>query len=143
MPGSILWLLAAAAFGAGEMLTMGFFLAPFALGALLAALVDAIGAGGTASWIVFVAVSILTLGLLRPIARAHMRTPAQLRTGSAALIGKQAVVLERIVNDEGAGCVRIDGEVWTARAYDEDQVIEKGTRVQVLEIRGATALVAE
>ena len=53
------------------------------------------------------------------------------------------MVLERIANDEGVGCVRLDGEVWTARAYDEDDVIEQGKRVQVIEIRGATALVSE
>jgi membrane protein implicated in regulation of membrane protease activity len=50
-------------------------------------------------------------------------------------------VLERV--SEGEGSVRLDGEVWTARPYDEDQVFEAGARVQVLEIRGATALVAE
>ena len=52
-------------------------------------------------------------------------------------------MLERIANDEGVGCVQLDGEVWTARAYDEDEVIEAGARVQVIEIRGATALVSE
>jgi membrane protein implicated in regulation of membrane protease activity len=143
MQGWILWLIAACVFGIGEMLTTGFFLAPFALGAGLAALADAVGAGGIASWVVFVLVSVLTLAIVRPIAKSHMKTAPQLRTGSAALIGKQAIVLERIVNDEGVGCVKIDGEVWTARSYDEDEVIEKGKRVQVLEIRGATALVAE
>ena len=52
------------------------------------------------------------------------------------------MVLERIANDEGVGCVRIDnGEVWTARSYSEDEVIEAGERVEVVEIRGATALV--
>ena len=53
------------------------------------------------------------------------------------------MVLERIANDEGVGCVRIDGEVWTARSYDDDDVIEAGKRVHVVEIRGATALVTE
>ena len=53
----------------------------------------------------------------------------------------RAPVLERIANDEGVGCVKIDGEVWTARAYDEDGVIEVGPAVEVVEIRGATALV--
>ena len=43
--------------------------------------------------------------------------PPSIRTGTAALVGKQATVLERIANGEGVGCVRIDGEVWTARAY--------------------------
>jgi membrane protein implicated in regulation of membrane protease activity len=53
------------------------------------------------------------------------------------------MVLERIANDEGVGCVRIDGEVWTARSYDDDDVIEAGKKVLVVEIRGATALVTE
>ncbi len=143
MEGWILWLIAACVFGVGEMLTTGFFLAPFALGAGLAALTDAVGAGGVASWVVFVLVSVLSLAIIRPIAKSHMRMPPQIRTGSAALIGKQAIVLERIVNDEGVGCVKIEGEVWTARSLDDDEVIEKGTRVQVVDIRGATALVAE
>ena len=72
-----------------------------------------------------------------------MKVPPRLRTGAAALIGKQAVVLERIANDEGMGTVRIDGEVWTARSYNDDAVIERGTRVDVVEIKGATALVTE
>jgi membrane protein implicated in regulation of membrane protease activity len=143
MSGWVLWVVAAGVFGIGEMLTMGFFLAPFALGAAAAAIVDVAGAPELAAWIVFVAVSLLTLVMIRPIARSHMKAPPQIRTGAAALIGKQAVVLETIANHEGVGCVRIDGEVWTARAYDDDEVIEPGKRVQVVEIRGATALVAE
>jgi membrane protein implicated in regulation of membrane protease activity len=143
MSGWVLWVIAAGAFGIGEMLTTSFFLAPFALGAGLAAVVDAVGAGELAAWIVFVVASLLTLLVVRPIARSHMKVPPQIRTGAAALIGKQALVLEEINNHEGVGCVKIDGEVWTARAYDDDQVIDKGARVQVVEIRGATALVSE
>jgi membrane protein implicated in regulation of membrane protease activity len=139
----VIWILVAVAFGIGEVLTTTFVLAPFSVGALVAALVAAIGGGAVGSWLTFIVVSLLTLWVVRPIARAHMRTPAALRTGTAALIGRRAIVLERIANDEGVGCVRIDGEVWTARAYVEDQVIEAGTPVEVIEIRGATALVSE
>jgi membrane protein implicated in regulation of membrane protease activity len=139
----VLWLIAAVVFGLGEIATTSFFLAPFAGGALLAALVAAIGAGAAASWIVVIVVSVILLAALRPVARRMRRMPAHLRTGTAALVGKQALVLERIVNDEGVGCVRIDGEVWTARAYDEDEVIEAGQRVHVVEIKGATALVSD
>jgi membrane protein implicated in regulation of membrane protease activity len=139
----VIWILVAVAFGVGELLTTSFFLAPFSGGALAAALVAAIGGGAVASWTTFILVSLLLLWVVRPIARAHLRQPAQLRTGTAALIGRRAVVLERIANHEAVGCVRIDGEVWTARAYDEDQVIEAGTDVEVVEIRGATALVTE
>jgi membrane protein implicated in regulation of membrane protease activity len=139
----VIWILVAVAFGIGEMLTTTFVLAPFSVGALVAALVAAIGVGAVGSWAVFIIVALLTLWVVRPIARAHMRTPAQLRTGTAALVGRRAIVLERIANDEGVGCVRIDGDVWTARAYDDESVIEAGTPVQVIEIRGATALVSE
>jgi membrane protein implicated in regulation of membrane protease activity len=139
----LIWLIAAVIFGIGEIFTLGFFLAPFAGGAAVAALVAAAGGGAVGSAAVFLLVSLVLLAALRPLARRHLRQPPQLRTGTAALVGQSATVIERIANSEGVGCVRIDGEVWTARAYDEDQVFEPGTRVQVLEIRGATALVAE
>jgi membrane protein implicated in regulation of membrane protease activity len=143
MSGWVLWMIAAAVFGIGEMLTTSFFLAPFSVGALLAGIVDLAGAGEIVSWVVFVVVSLLVLGIVRPIARAHLKTPPELRTGTAALVGMNATVLEEINNHEGVGCVKIEGEVWTARAYDEDEVIPQGKRVQVIEIRGATALVSE
>jgi membrane protein implicated in regulation of membrane protease activity len=137
------WLIAAVILAIGEMATTGLFLAPFAAGALLATILAAAGAGAVVEWAVFLVVSVVVLALLRPIAREHQRSRAKLRTGAAALVGQRAIVVERIANAEGVGCVRLDGEIWTARAYDEDEVYEPGTRVQVLEIRGATALVSE
>jgi membrane protein implicated in regulation of membrane protease activity len=137
----LFWLIAAAILGLGEIATTGFFMAPFAAGALIAAIVSAVGAGSVISLALFLVVSIIALAALRPIARAHLRQPAQLRTGTAALVGRNATVVERIATD--SGCVRLEGELWRARAYDEDEVIEPGTRVQVLEIRGVTAVVAE
>jgi membrane protein implicated in regulation of membrane protease activity len=139
----LIWLIAAVIFGVGEIATLGFFLAPFAGGALVAAVVAGAGGGAAISLIVFLLVSFALLGALRPLARSHRRLPAQLRTGTAALVGRSAMVTERIANDEGTGCVKLEGESWTARAYDEDVVIEPGKRVHVMEIRGATALVSE
>jgi membrane protein implicated in regulation of membrane protease activity len=79
--------------------------------------------------------------MLRPIARRHLRTPAALRTGTAALVGSPAVVLERV--DRDGGQVKLGGEIWSARAYDQDDSFEPGARVEVMKIDGATALVAE
>jgi membrane protein implicated in regulation of membrane protease activity len=137
----VIWLIVAAVFAAGEIATLGFFLAPFAGGALAATVVAAIGAGAFASWIAFLVASIALLLALRPVARRHLRQPGKLRTGTAALVGRPATVVERVGVD--AGCVRLEGEVWTARPYDEDDVFEPGKRVYVMEIRGATALVTE
>ncbi len=137
----VLWMIAVGALTVGEILTMGFFLGPIAIAAALAAFVALAGGSLAAQWIVFVAASIAALLVLRPIARRHMRTPARIKTGTAALVGRRAMVLERV--DLHGGQVKIGGEVWSARAYDEDEVIEPGTRVEVMEIDGATALVAE
>jgi membrane protein implicated in regulation of membrane protease activity len=137
----IIWLVAACVLGVGEMHQGGFYLAPFALGAALATIVALLGVGAGLSAVVFLAGSGIVFGTLRPVARRHRRLPPSIRTGAAALVGKHALVLERIANEEGVGCVKIDGEVWTARSYAEDAVIDPGEQVEVVEIRGATALV--
>ncbi len=137
------WLIVGCVLAVGEMHFSGFFLGPFALGAFAAAIVAAIGLGLVATVVLFGVITVLTFLLLRPVAKRHIRMPAEMRTGTAALVGKTGLVLERIANDEGVGVVKINGEVWTARAYDDDHVIDAGQRVQVVEIRGATALVSE
>ena len=137
----VLWTIIAAAFTLGELHTNSFYLAPFAVGGAIATALAAAGAGGLVATVAFAAAGIAFLALLRPVAIRHRRSRPTLRTGTAALVGQHAMVLERIANSEGVGVVKIGGEVWTARAYDEDQVIEPGAQVEVIEIRGATALV--
>jgi membrane protein implicated in regulation of membrane protease activity len=137
----VVWMIAAGALAAGEVLTMGFFLGLIAVAAVLAAVAALVGVGLAGQIVVFIAASVGSVAVIRPVARRHMRMPAQIRTGTAALVGARAVVLERV--DADGGSVKIGGEVWSARAYDEDQVLEPGARVQVLEIDGATALVAD
>jgi membrane protein implicated in regulation of membrane protease activity len=139
----IAWVVMACLLAVGEMLTMGFFLAPFAVGAFVAAIVALAGAGAAPATISFAAGTALSFAVVRPVAKRHLHTPPEIRTGTAALIGRPAIVIERVANHENLGSVKIDGEVWTARAYDEDRVIAAGARVEVIEIRGATALVSE
>jgi membrane protein implicated in regulation of membrane protease activity len=139
----VLWLIAAVVLAMAEVINLSFYLFPFAIGAAGAALVSLAGAGTPIAVVVFAVLTAVSFGIVRPIARRHLQTPPQVRTGTAALIGRTAIVIERIANDEGVGCVRLDGEIWTARSYDDDRVIEPGTRVHVMEIRGATALVAD
>jgi membrane protein implicated in regulation of membrane protease activity len=136
----VLWMIAAGVMAVGEILTLGFFLGPVAIAAAAAAVVALAGGGLAAQWIVFIAISLASLLVLRPIARRHLRTPGQLRTGTAALVGGQALVLERV--DRDGGQVKLAGEVWSARSFDDDESFEPGDRVEVMKIDGATALVA-
>jgi membrane protein implicated in regulation of membrane protease activity len=135
------WMIAAGVLAVGEIFTLSFFLGPIAVAATVAAIVALAGVPLAVQWVVFIAVSAASLVALRPIARRHLRTPAQLRTGTAALVGTRAVVLERV--DADGGSVKIGGEVWSARSFDEDHAFEPGDRVEVLQIDGATALVAD
>ncbi len=137
----VLWMIAAGALAVGEVFTLGFFLGPVALAAVLAAVVAFAGAGVELQFLAFIAASVASLGLLRPVARRHLRAPPSIRTGTAALVGSSALVLERV--DVHGGKVKLGGEVWTARPFDEDAAIEPGARVEVMEIQGATALVSE
>jgi membrane protein implicated in regulation of membrane protease activity len=138
----VIWVVLAAVLIAGEVLaSFTFILGPLAVAALVPAVVAAVGGPLEAQIGAFIVASIASLALIRPIARRHLRTPAQIRTGTAALVGTKALVLDRV--DADSGQVKIGGEVWTARPYDEDDVYEPGARVEVVKIQGATALVQE
>jgi membrane protein implicated in regulation of membrane protease activity len=141
MPDWVIWAIGAGVLATGEILTLTLFLGPIAIAAALAAIVAAVGLPVEVQVAVFLVASAASLVFIRPIAKRHMRTPARLRTGTAALVGSPALVIERVNRDSGQ--VKIGGEVWTARAYDEDDVFEPGARVDVMKIEGATALVAE
>ena len=142
MPDWVIWVILAAVLAAGEVVaSFTFILGPIAIAALAPAIVAALGGPMELQLGAFIVASIASLGLIRPIARRHLRTPAQIRTGTAALVGSRALVLDRV--DADSGQVKIGGEVWTARPYFEDEVYEPGSRVEVIKIDGATALVQE
>jgi membrane protein implicated in regulation of membrane protease activity len=142
MNSEILWLIAVVVFTVGEMATLGFFLAPFAVGCLLALIVDLVGGGTELQIAAAVIGTVGSFMALRPIAKRHMGDATPTATNTAALVGKPAIVVDKIVNDEGVGTVRIGGEVWTARTLQDDEVLDAGAKVTVIEIRGVTALVA-
>jgi membrane protein implicated in regulation of membrane protease activity len=140
MPGWVIWAIVAVGLAIGEIFTPGlFFLGPVALAAVVAAIVAAVGVGAVIQLIVFIVGALASLAFLRPIARAHLHVPAIVRTGTAALVGAKATVLQRV--DANGGRVRIGGEEWTARPYMDGDAFEPGTQVEVAEIKGATALV--
>ena len=124
----------------GEIFTPGlFFLGPIALAALAATVVAALGGSIWVQIVVFGVGSFAAVGLLRPIARAHLTMPRAIRTGAAALEGAKATVLQRV--DGHGGRVKIGGEEWSARSYMPDEEFDVGTEVEVVQIQGATALV--
>jgi membrane protein implicated in regulation of membrane protease activity len=140
VPAWLVWAIVAAALAVGEIFTPGlFFLGPIALAAVVAGVVALAGAAAWLQLLVFIAASVASVGFLRPLAQRHLHMPQISRTGTAALVGAQAVVTARV--DGTGGRVRIGGEEWSARSYADDAVYEPGTRVEVVRIEGATALV--
>ena len=141
MDGWVWWIVAAGVLAVADVVTGGtLILIMIAGGAAAGGLASALGASPALSVGVFALVSVALLGVVRPIARRHMRTPRAVHTGVAALVGTEAVVLEAVDGNDGR--IKLAGEVWSARAYDGDSVFVVGQRVHVLEIDGATALVA-
>ena len=136
----IVWLIIAAVLGVAEILTTTLAFGLIAVAAVVAAAVGAFHLDLGVQLAAFVVTAGAGLGFVRPIAVRHLKQPPVLRTGTAALVGRPAIVLEEV--NENSGRVRIEGEEWSSRPYlDESLVIPAGTRVDVMQITGATALV--
>jgi membrane protein implicated in regulation of membrane protease activity len=135
----VVWLIAAVVLGVAELLTTTLALALIAVGALAAALSSALGANAEIQLAAFVVVSLAGIVLIRPLGLKRLQRRPSLRTGTAALVGQTGYVLADV--GPHSGRIRIGGEEWSARPYDEMSVIPSGSTVDVLLIKGATALV--
>ncbi|WP_128976569.1 NfeD family protein [Streptomyces roseicoloratus] len=133
------WLLAAAALGVAEFLSLTLVFGLLAAAALVAAVVAGVGIGLLGQLVAFGAAAAAGLLIVRPVALRQMAQAPLSRDGSDALIGKRAEVTREVTATRGL--IRISGEEWSARALDESLVIPVGALVDVMEIEGATAVV--
>jgi membrane protein implicated in regulation of membrane protease activity len=134
----MVWAVAAAVLIGLELVTTTLVFAMLGAGGAAAALAAGAGANPVVQFAVFGAVSVATLVFARPAAMKRLHGPEH-RQGTDALVGSEAVVVERVDGQDGR--VRISGEVWSARAYDGQSEYDVGDRVDVAQIDGATALV--
>ncbi len=140
MPLPLIWLIVAVGLAGAEALTGDLFLLMLSGGAFAAVgsslLFDEFWIDG----VTFAVVSVLLLVLVRPMLRRRFAAgTGQLLEPAKALEGKSALVLESVARH--GGLVKLDGEVWTARPFNDDDVYESGDHVTVMRIDGATAVV--
>lgn len=136
-----IWLVAMATFGIGEMAAAGsFFLAPFALGAGVAAVLAFLGVPVGVEWVVFIGVSTLSFLALRPLARRLDRHDVAAGIGANRLVGQIAEVMATIEGGQAPGMVLLGGEQWRAES-DDGRRIDVGTRVAIAEVRGTRVVV--
>ncbi|PVE11451.1 NfeD family protein [Streptomyces scopuliridis] len=133
------WLIGAVGLGIPLVITAMPEFGMFSAGAVAGAVTAALGGGVVAQVLVFVVVSVALVAVVRPYAARQRGASPGSATGIDALKGRQAVVLERV--DGRGGRIKLAGEVWSARAYDERAAFEPGQQVDVVEIDGATAVV--
>ena len=137
MPDWLIWLIIAGVLAAAEAASLTFVLIMVAGGALAAAVTAGVGGGVLLQCIVATVATIALLGGVRPVAKRHLLPGAGMITGSDALVGQEAIVLSEVTAHDGR--VRLNGGEWSAKSYDESQVLPAGTVVRVMRIRGATA----
>jgi membrane protein implicated in regulation of membrane protease activity len=138
--GPAAWLSLAVLLGMAELVSLDLVLIMLAVGALAGMVTALLGAGVAAQVLVAGGASVAMLALVRPSLVARLHTGPDLRLGPNKLVGRRAVVTERITGD-AVGQIRLGGDTWTAAPYDEHLTIEPGATVEVFEIRGATAYV--
>ena len=134
-----IWLLVLIAFAVGEALTVGLTSIWFAVGALGALITAGLGFGFWPQIIVFLVLSGVTLALVRPLAKKVLK-PGYSATNADRVIGAVGLVTEEVDNMAGKGLVNLSGQVWSARAQDE-QNIPAGQEVRVLRIQGVKVIV--
>jgi hypothetical protein len=140
MPAALIWLIAGLGLAAAEALTGDMSLLMLSGGALAAAGSSwLLGLPLWADGAVFLIVSVLLLTLVRPVLRRRVAAGTGLLDPVKALEGRPALVLEPVSRQHGQ--VKLDGEVWTARPYHDDEVYQPGDQVTVMHIDGATAVV--
>jgi membrane protein implicated in regulation of membrane protease activity len=140
MAPALIWLVVGLLLVAAEVLSGDFVLLMFGGGALAAAAASVLGLGLAGGAAVFAVASVLLLFALRPVLRRRLhRSTPHTPTRAESLIGGTATVVARV--DGRGGRVRIGDDEWSARAFDEAQVMDVGARVTVVRIAGATALV--
>ena len=136
------WLIAFIAFLLFELMTIGLVSIWFALGSFVAMIAAMLGANIWLQLFIFIVVSAASMLLVRPFALKFVNKNVQ-KTNVEAVAGKTGKVTERISNEEGTGTVVIDGLDWTARAEDDNEVIEVGELVTIKEVKGVKAIVAK
>lgn len=136
----IFWLIVAGIFFIIEMATIGFLVFWLGIGALLAMLTSFITNSILIQSIVFVVTSTLLLIFTRPLVNKFIKIPKEIKTNAYSIIGKKGIVISKINNIDGSGQIKIDGDVWSAKSIDEDD-IEKNTEIEIVEIDGVKAVV--
>jgi membrane protein implicated in regulation of membrane protease activity len=139
MPVWLLWLIAALGLAGAEALTGDLFLLMLSGGALAAVVSSLLVDNYVLDGVVFLVVALLLVVLVRPALRRRFAAGTGLPEPMKALEGKSALVLDRVGRHEGQ--VKLEGEVWTARPLNDDDVFEAGDHVTIMRIDGATAVV--
>ena len=135
----LMWLALLVIFAASEAVTVGLTSIWFAAGALMALIAALLGGPLWVQLTLFLAVSLLCLLAVRPLARRHLNSKV-VPTNADRVIGAEAQVTQDIDNIHGKGTVVIQGMTWSARSEDGG-AIAAGTMVRVLRIEGAKVFV--
>lgn len=122
-----------------EALTVSLTTIWFAIGAIVAWIVNTAGFELHVQIIIFLIVAVLCLIVTRPIAVKKLKI-GKTRTNADSLIGEFVKVYSTINNINNEGTIMVRGQMWSAKSID-DNIIEKDELVCIKEIRGVKLIV--
>jgi len=133
------WLIIAGLFFIGEIATVGFLIFWFGIGALIAMVVSLFTSNIIIQTTVFVISSTILIFATKPFVKKFADVK-KTNTNVYSIIGKKALVIKTIDPIHSVGQIKLNGEIWTAES-ENNEVIEEGSEVEVLEIKGVKAIV--
>lgn len=133
------WLIIAGAFMIGEIMTVGFLLFWFGIGAIIAMIVSFFTTNIIIQTTVFIISSVILIFATKPLAKKFLNQKT-VTTNAFSLVGKKGIVIQDIEPTKGTGQIKVNGEIWSAESENEDG-ITKGTEVEITQIVGVKTLV--
>lgn len=133
------WLIIAGLFFVGEIFTLGFLIFWFGIGALFAMIVSFFTTNIIIQTTIFLITSTIFILATKPLVKKFVDVK-KTNTNVFSIIGKKALVIKDIDPIHSSGQIKLNGEVWSAET-ENDEIIKKGSEVEVLKINGVKAIV--
>lgn len=142
MTNTIFWLVAVIVFGVAEVITLGLTTIWFAIGALIALLCSGLGLPTWFQILIFIVVSLIMILFTRPIAMKYFNRNRE-KTNVDSMLGKKAIVIEKIDNLHASGRVTVSGQEWMARSELDSELIEEGAVTLIIAVSGVKLIVRQ
>lgn len=104
--------------------------------AIISMILAVIGVDVWIQVVVFFVVAIASIAVFHSVFKKKLAITKKKATNTDVLIGEKAVVTEDIDNLRAIGCVKVNGQLWSALNENETETVKIGDVVEIVAVKG-------